>query len=201
MPRPKGSKNKPKLKQVIENEIVKSSTPKKRGRKPSVKRKIPIVSQITELSSNKNIAKKISDLKSENDKPKRKRRTKVEILRDTQLQETSEVITDKKKTQKSLTSILPKMEVGKSLFQFENYTLTKFDPHNFALWYSGNKDRKVFLGYYALTINGFKQAVTTIALRLITKTDDSSFKGLISANQVLKALDFFRVFLDTQFKT
>ena len=118
-----------------------------------------------------------------------------------QLQESSEVITDKQKSQQSLKKVLPKLEIGKPLFYFDQYLLTKFDNNNFALWLTNKKDRQVFLGYYSLDIIGFKQAVTNIATRLLTKVDNDSYKSLLSANSVLKALDLFRVFLDTNFKS
>lgn len=202
MSRPKGSKNKPKLKNIIAEEILQDTTGrKKRGRKSSREKiAIPVVNTNT-AAIKLNVTSKVQALKEDSEKPKRKRRTKAEMQQARQLQESSEVITDKQKTQQSLKKVLPKLEIGKPLFYFDQYLLTKFDNNNFALWLTNKKDRQVFLGYYSLDIIGFKQAVTNIATRLLTKVDDDSYKALLSANSVLKALDLFRVFLDTNFKS
>lgn len=202
MPRPKGSKNKPKLKNIIAEEILQDTTGrKKRGRKSSREKiAIPVVNTNT-AAIKLNVTSKVQALKEDSEKPKRKRRTKAEMQQARQLQESSEVITDKQKSQQSLKKVLPKLEIGKPLFCFDQYLLTKFDKNNFALWLTNKKDRQVFLGYYSLDIIGFKQAVTNIATRLLTKVDDDSYKALLSANSVLKALDLFRVFLDTNFKS
>lgn len=202
MSRPKGSKNKPKLKNIIAGKILQDTTGrKKRGRKSSrEKLAIPVVNTNT-AAIKLNVTSKVQALKEDSEKPKRKRRTKAEMQQARQLQESSEVITDKQKTQQSLKKVLPKLEIGKPLFYFDQYLLTKFDNNNFALWLTNKKDRQVFLGYYSLDIIGFKQAVTNIATRLLTKVDDDSYKALLSANSVLKALDLFRVFLDTNFKS
>lgn len=202
MSRPKGSKNKPKLKNIIAEEILQDTTRrKKRGRKSSrEKLAIPVINTNT-AAIKLNVTSKVQALKEDSEKPKRKRRTKAEMLQARQLQESSEVITDKQKSQQSLKKVLPKLEIGKPLFYFDQYLLTKFDNNNFALWLTNKKDRQVFLGYYSLDIIGFKQAVTSIATRLLTKVDDDSYKALLSANSVLKALDLFRVFLDTNFKS
>ena len=202
MSRPKGSKNKPKLKNIIAEEILQDTTGrKKRGRKSSrEKLAIPVVNTNT-AAIKLNVTSKVQALKEDSEKPKRKRRTKAEMQQARQLQESSEVITDKQKSQQSLKKVLPKLEIGKPLFYFDQYLLTKFDNNNFALWLTNKKDRQVFLGYYSLDIIGFKQAVTNIATRLLTKVDDDSYKVLLSANSVLKALDLFRVFLDTNFKS
>lgn len=202
MSRPKGSKNKPKLKNIIAEEILQDTTGrKKRGRKSSrEKLAIPVVNTNT-AAIKFNVTSKVQALKEDSEKPKRKRRTKAEMQQARQLQESSEVITDKQKSQQSLKKVLPKLEIGKPLFYFDQYLLTKFDNNNFALWLTNKKDRQVFLGYYSLDIIGFKQAVTNIATRLLTKIDDDSYKALLSANSVLKALDLFRVFLDTNFKS
>nr|DAF79052.1 MAG TPA: hypothetical protein [Caudoviricetes sp.] len=202
MSRPKGSKNKPKLKNIIAEEILQDTTGrKKRGRKSSrEKLAIPVVNTNT-AAIKLNVTSKVQALKEDSEKPKRKRRTKAEMQQARQLQESSEVITDKQKSQQSLKKVLPKLEIGKPLFYFDQYLLTKFDNNNFALWLTNKKDRQVFLGYYSLDIIGFKQAVTNIATRLLTKVDDDSYKALLSANSVLKALDLFRVFLDTNFKS
>ena len=215
MSRPKGSKsqlltrragefsdtpNKPKLKNIIAEEILQDTTGrKKRGRKSSREKiAIPVVNTNT-AAIKLNVTSKVQALKEDSEKPKRKRRTKAEMQQARQLQESSEVITDKQKSQQSLKKVLPKLEIGKPLFYFDQYLLTKFDNNNFALWLTNKKDRQVFLGYYSLDIIGFKQAVTNIATRLLTKVDDDSYKALLSANSVLKALDLFRVFLDTNF--
>lgn len=202
MSRPKGSKNKPKLKNIIAEEILQDTTGrKKRGRKSSREKiAIPVVNTNT-AAIRLNVTSKVQALKEDSEKPKRKRRTKAEMQQARQLQESSEVITDKQKSQQSLKKVLPKLEIGKPLFYFDQYLLTKFDNNNFALWLTNKKDRQVFLGYYSLDIIGFKQAVTNIATRLLTKVDDDSYKALLSANSVLKALDLFRVFLDTNFKS
>ena len=202
MSRPKGSKNKPKLKNIIAEEILQDTTGrKKRGRKSSREKiAIPVVNTNT-AAIRLNVTSKVQALKEDSEKPKRKRRTKAEMQQAKQLQESSEVITDKQKSQQSLKKVLPKLEIGKPLFYFDQYLLTKFDNNNFALWLTNKKDRQVFLGYYSLDIIGFKQAVTNIATRLLTKVDDDSYKALLSANSVLKALDLFRVFLDTNFKS
>jgi hypothetical protein len=202
MSRPKGSKNKPKLKNIIAEEILQDTTGrKKRGRKSSrEKLAIPVVNTNT-AAIKLNVTSKVQALKEDSEKPKRKRRTKAEMQQARQLQESSEVITDKQKSQQSLKKVLPKLEIGKPLFYFDQYLLTKFDNNNFALWLTNKKDRQVFLGYYSLDIIGFKQAVTNIATRLLTKVDNDSYKSLLSANSVLKALDLFRVFLDTNFKS
>lgn len=202
MSRPKGSKNKPKLKNIIAEEILQDTTGrKKRGRKSSREKiAIPVVNTNT-AAIKLNVTSKVQALKEDSEKPKRKRRTKAEMQQARQLQESSEVITDKQKSQQSLKKVLPKLEIGKPLFYFDQYLLTKFDNNNFALWLTNKKDRQVFLGYYSLDIIGFKQAVTNIATRLLTKVDDNSYKALLSANSVLKALDLFRVFLDTNFKS
>lgn len=202
MSRPKGSKNKPKLKNIIAEEILQDTTGrKKRGRKSSREKiAIPVVNTNT-AAIRLNVTSKVQALKEDSEKPKRKRRTKAEMQQARQLQESSEVITDKQKSQQSLKKVLPKLEIGKPLFYFDQYLLTKFDNNNFALWLTNKKDRQVFLGYYSLDIIGFKQAVTNIATRLMTKVDDDSYKALLSANSVLKALDLFRVFLDTNFKS
>lgn len=202
MSRPKGSKNKPKLKNIIAEEILQDTTGrKKRGRKSSrEKLAIPVVNTNT-AAIKLNVTSKVQALKEDSEKPKRKRRTKAEMQQARQLQESSEVITDKQKSQQSLKKVLPKLEIGKPLFYFDQYLLTKFDNNNFALWLTNKKDRQVFLGYYSLDIIGFKQAVTNIATRLLAKVDDDSYKALLSANSVLKALDLFRVFLDTNFKS
>jgi hypothetical protein len=202
MSRPKGSKNKPKLKNIIAEEILQDTTGrKKRGRKSSREKiAIPVVNTNT-AAIKLNVTSKVQALKEDSEKPKRKRRTKAEMQQARQLQESSEVITDKQKSQQSLKKVLPKLEIGKPLFYFDQYLLTKFDNNNFALWLTNKKDRQVFLGYYSLDIIGFKQAVTNIATRLLTKVDDDSYKSLLSANSVLKALDLFRVFLDTNFKS
>lgn len=202
MSRPKGSKSQPKLKNIIAEEIL-QDTPgrKKRGRKSSREKiAIPVVNTNT-AAIKLNVTSKVQALKEDSEKPKRKRRTKAEMQQARQLQESSEVITDKQKSQQSLKKVLPKLEIGKPLFYFDQYLLTKFDNNNFALWLTNKKDRQVFLGYYSLDIIGFKQAVTNIATRLLTKVDDDSYKALLSANSVLKALDLFRVFLDTNFKS
>lgn len=202
MSRPKGSKNKPKLKNIIAEEILQDTTGrKKRGRKSSREKiAIPVVNTNT-AAIKLNVTSKVQALKEDSEKPKRKRRTKAEMQQARQLQESSEVITDKQKSQQSLKKVLPKLEIGKPLFYFDQYLLTKFDNNNFALWLTNKKDRQVFLGYYSLDIIGFKQAVTNIATRLLTKVDDDSYKALLSSNSVLKALDLFRVFLDTNFKS
>lgn len=202
MSRPKGSKNKPKLKNIIAEEILQDTTGrKKRGRKSSREKiAIPVVNTNT-AAIKLNVTSKVQALKEDSEKPKRKRRTKAEMQQARKLQESSEVITDKQKSQQSLKKVLPKLEIGKPLFYFDQYLLTKFDNNNFALWLTNKKDRQVFLGYYSLDIIGFKQAVTNIATRLLTKVDDDSYKALLSANSVLKALDLFRVFLDTNFKS
>lgn len=202
MSRPKGSKNKPKLKNIIAEKILQDTTGrKKRGRKSSrEKLAIPVVNTNT-AAIKLNVTSKVQALKEDSEKPKRKRRTKAEMQQARQLQESSEVITDKQKSQQSLKKVLPKLEIGKPLFYFDQYLLTKFDNNNFALWLTNKKDRQVFLGYYSLDIIGFKQAVTNIATRLLTKVDDDSYKALLSTNSVLKALDLFRVFLDTNFKS
>lgn len=202
MSRPKGSKNKPKLKNIIAEEILQDTTGrKKRGRKSSREKiAIPVVNTNT-AAIKLNVTSKVQALKEDSEKPKRKRRTKAEMQQARQLQESSEVITNKQKSQQSLKKVLPKLEIGKPLFYFDQYLLTKFDNNNFALWLTNKKDRQVFLGYYSLDIIGFKQAVTNIATRLLTKVDDDSYKALLSANSVLKALDLFRVFLDTNFKS
>lgn len=202
MSRPKGSKNKPKLKNIIAEEILQDTTGrKKRGRKSSREKiAIPVVNTNT-AAIKLNVTSKVQALKEDSEKPRRKRRTKAEMQQARQLQESSEVITDKQKSQQSLKKVLPKLEIGKPLFYFDQYLLTKFDNNNFALWLTNKKDRQVFLGYYSLDIIGFKQAVTNIATRLLTKVDDDSYKALLSANSVLKALDLFRVFLDTNFKS
>lgn len=202
MSRPKGSKNKPKLKNIIAEEILQDTTGrKKRGRKSSREKiAIPVVNTNT-AAIKLNVTSKVQALKEDSEKPKRKRRTKAEMQQARQLQESSEVITDKQKSQQSLKKVLPKLEIGNPLFYFDQYLLTKFDNNNFALWLTNKKDRQVFLGYYSLDIIGFKQAVTNIATRLLTKVDDDSYKALLSANSVLKALDLFRVFLDTNFKS
>ncbi len=202
MSRPKGSKNKPKLKNIIAEKILQDATGcKKRGRKSSrEKLAIPVVNTNT-AAIKLNVTSKVQALKEDSEKPKRKRRTKAEMQQARQLQESSKVITDKQKSQQSLKKVLPKLEIGKPLFYFDQYLLTKFDNNNFALWLTNKKDRQVFLGYYSLDIIGFKQAVTNIATRLLTKVDDDSYKALLSANSVLKALDLFRVFLDTNFKS
>lgn len=202
MSRPKGSKSQPKLKNIIAEEILQDATGrKKRGRKSSrEKLAIPVVNTNT-AAIKLNVTSKVQALKEDSEKPKRKRRTKAEMQQARQLQESSEVITDKQKSQQSLKKVLPKLEIGKPLFYFDQYLLTKFDNNNFALWLTNKKDRQVFLGYYSLDIIGFKQAVTNIATRLLTKIDDDSYKALLSANSVLKALDLFRVFLDTNFKS
>lgn len=202
MSRPKGSKNKPKLKNIIAEEILQDTTGrKKRGRKSSrEKLAIPVVNTNT-AAIKLNVTSKVQALKEDSEKPKRKRRTKAEMQQARQLQESSEVITDKQKSQQSLKKVLPKLEIGKPLFYFDQYLLTKFDNNNFALWLTNKKDHQVFLGYYSLDIIGFKQAVTNIATRLLTKVDNDSYKSLLSANSVLKALDLFRVFLDTNFKS
>lgn len=202
MSRPKGSKNKPKLKNIIAEEILQDTTGrKKRGRKSSREKiAIPVVNTNT-AAIKLNVTSKVQALKEDSEKPKRKRRTKAEMQQARKLQESSEVITDKQKSQQSLKKVLPKLEIGKPLFYFDQYLLTKFDNNNFALWLTNKKDRQVFLGYYSLDIIGFKQAVTNIATRLLTKVDDDSYKALLSANNVLKALDLFRVFLDTNFKS
>lgn len=202
MSRPKGSKNQPKLKNIIAEEILQDATGrKKRGRKSSREKiAIPVVNTNT-AAIKLNVTSKVQALKEDSEKPKRKRRTKAEMQQARQLQESSEVITDKQKSQQSLKKVLPKLEIGKPLFYFDQYLLTKFDNNNFALWLTNKKDRQVFLGYYSLDIIGFKQAVTNIATRLLTKVDDDSYKALLSANSVLKALDLFRVFLDTNFKS
>lgn len=202
MSRPKGSKSQPKLKNIIAEEILQDTTGrKKRGRKSSREKiAIPVVNTNT-AAIKLNVTSKVQALKEDSEKPKRKRRTKAEMQQARQLQESSEVITDKQKSQQSLKKVLPKLEIGKPLFYFDQYLLTKFDNNNFALWLTNKKDRQVFLGYYSLDIIGFKQAVTNIATRLLTKVDDDSYKALLSANSVLKALDLFRVFLDTNFKS
>ena len=202
MSRPKGSKSQPKLKNIIAEEILQDTTGrKKRGRKSSCEKiAIPVVNTNT-TAIKLNVTSKVQALKEDSEKPKRKRRTKAEMQQARQLQESSEVITDKQKSQQSLKKVLPKLEIGKPLFYFDQYLLTKFDNNNFALWLTNKKDRQVFLGYYSLDIIGFKQAVTNIATRLLTKVDDNSYKALLSANSVLKALDLFRVFLDTNFKS
>ena len=202
MSRPKGSKSQPKLKNIIAEEILQDTTGrKKRGRKSSrEKLAIPVVNTNT-AAIKLNVTSKVQALKEDSEKPKRKRRTKAEMQQARQLQESSEVITDKQKSQQSLKKVLPKLEIGKPLFYFDQYLLTKFDNNNFALWLTNKKDRQVFLGYYSLDIIGFKRAVTNIATRLLTKVDDDSYKALLSANSVLKALDLFRVFLDTNFKS
>ncbi len=194
--------NKPKLKNIIAEEILQDTTGrKKRGRKSSREKiAIPVVNTNT-AAIKLNVTSKVQALKEDSEKPKRKRRTKAEMQQARQLQESSEVITDKQKSQQSLKKVLPKLEIGKPLFYFDQYLLTKFDNNNFALWLTNKKDRQVFLGYYSLDIIGFKQAVTNIATRLLTKIDDDSYKALLSANSVLKALDLFRVFLDTNFKS
>ena len=193
---------KPKLKNIIAEEILQDTTGrKKRGRKSSREKiAIPVVNTNT-AAIKLNVTSKVQALKEDSEKPKRKRRTKAEMQQARQLQESSEVITDKQKSQQSLKKVLPKLEIGKPLFYFDQYLLTKFDNNNFALWLTNKKDRQVFLGYYSLDIIGFKQAVTNIATRLLTKVDDDSYKALLSANSVLKALDLFRVFLDTNFKS
>lgn len=202
MSRPKGSKSQPKLKNIIAEEILQDTTGrKKRGRKSSREKiAIPVVNTNT-AAIKLNVTSKVQALKEDSEKPKRKRRTKAEMQQARQLQESSEIITDKQKSQQSLKKVLPKLEIGKPLFYFDQYLLTKFDNNNFALWLTNKKDRQVFLGYYSLDIIGFKQAVTNIATRLLTKVDDDSYKALLSANSVLKALDLFRVFLDTNFKS
>lgn len=193
---------KPKLKNIIAEEILQDTTGrKKRGRKSSREKiAIPVVNTNT-AAIKLNVTSKVQALKEDSEKPKRKRRTKAEMQQARQLQESSKVITDKQKSQQSLKKVLPKLEIGKPLFYFDQYLLTKFDNNNFALWLTNKKDRQVFLGYYSLDIIGFKQAVTNIATRLLTKVDDDSYKALLSANSVLKALDLFRVFLDTNFKS
>lgn len=194
--------NKPKLKNLIAEKILQDATGrKKRGRKSSREKiAIPVVNTNT-AAIKLNVTSKVQALKEDSEKPKRKRRTKAEMQQARQLQESSEVITDKQKSQQSLKKVLPKLEIGKPLFYFDQYLLTKFDNNNFALWLTNKKDRQVFLGYYSLDIIGFKQAVTNIATRLMTKVDNDSYKSLLSANSVLKALDLFRVFLDTNFKS
>lgn len=202
MSRPKGSKNKPKLKNIIAEEILQDTTGRKKHGRKSSREKIAIPVVNTNTAAIKlNVTSKVQALKEDSEKPKRKRRTKAEMQQARQLQESSEVITDKQKSQQSLKKVLPKLEIGKPLFYFDQYLLTKFDNNNFALWLTNKKDRQVFLGYYSLDIIGFKQAVTNIATRLLTKVDDDSYKALLSANSVLKALDLFRVFLDTNFKS
>ena len=92
------------------------------------------------------------------------------------------------------------MDNGQVLFKYGQYTVNKIDSNNLAA-YLVNGDKSVFLGYYPLNASGFRGITTMIATRLITKADDNSWKGLVSSNEVLKALDLFRVFLDTNFKS
>lgn len=158
MPRPKGSKNKPKIPQC----------------------------------DTKPIEPKIED-----PKPKRKRRTKKEIERDTFI-ETRNLVVDKSK-QKSLSKSMSKLSIGKILFRYGSYVVTKSDALNLELWYEKNK-KHIFIGFYPATLKGFQDLITVIAFKLIMQEDEASSKGLISTNQVLKALDTFRVFIDSKFK-
>lgn len=70
-----------------------------------------------------NVTSKVQALKEDSEKPKRKRRTKAEMQQARQLQESSEVITDKQKSQQSLKKVLPKLEIGKPLFILINICL------------------------------------------------------------------------------
>ena len=198
MSRPKGSKNKPKLKEQIVKSILGEDKPhrKKKGEAKTS----PIVMHIDHSSAvkTKDIKAKIEDLKS--DKPKRTRRKKSEIEAERKLEEQNSVILHKSKTQKSLKSEFKKLDNGQVLFKYGQYTVNKIDRHNLAA-YLVNGDKSVFLGYYPLNASGFREITTMIATRLITKADDNSWRGLVSSNEVLKALDLFRVFLDTNFKS
>lgn len=197
MSRPKGSKNKPKLKEQIVKSILREDKPKRKNKETKTS---PVIVHIDHSSviKNKDIKAKIEDLKS--DKPKRTRRKKSEIEAEKKLEEQNSVILHKSKTQKSLKSEFKKLDNGQVLFKYGQYTVNKIDSNNLAA-YLVNGDKSVFLGYYPLNASGFREITTMIATRLITKVDDSSWKGLVSSNEVLKALDLFRVFLDTNFKS
>ena len=198
MSRPKGSKNKPKLKEQIVKSILREEKPKRK--KKGEAKTSPIVMHIDHSSAvkTKDIKAKIEDLKS--DKPKRTRRKKSEIEAEKRLEEQNSVILHKSKTQKSLKSEFKKLDNGQVLFKYGQYTVNKIDSNNLAA-YLVNGDKSVFLGYYPLNASGFREITTMIATRLITKVDDNSWRGLVSSNEVLKALDLFRVFLDTNFKS
>lgn len=198
MSRPKGSKNKPKLKEQIVKSILREEKPKRK--KKGEAKTSPVVMHIGHSSDvkAKDIKAKIEDLKS--DKPKRTRRKKSEIEAEKKLEEQNSVILHKSKTQKSLKSEFKKLDNGQVLFKYGQYTVNKIDSNNLAA-YLVNGDKSVFLGYYPLNASGFREITTMIATRLITKADDNSWKGLVSSNEVLKALDLFRVFLDTNFKS
>lgn len=197
MSRPKGSKNKPKLKEQIVKSILREEKPKRKKKETNTS---PVIVHIDHSSviKNKDIKAKIEDLKS--DKPKRTRRKKSEIEAEKILEEQNSVILHKSKTQKSLKSEFKKLDNGQVLFKYGQYTVNKIDSNNLAA-YLVNGDKSVFLGYYPLNASGFREITTMIATRLITKVDDNSWKGLVSSNEVLKALDLFRVFLDTNFKS
>lgn len=197
MSRPKGSKNKPKLKEQIVKSILREDKPKRKKKEAKTS---PVIVHIDHSSAvkAKDIKAKIEDLKS--DKPKRVRRKKSEIEAEKKLEEQNSVILHKSKTQKSLKSEFKKLDNGQVLFKYGQYTVNKIDSNNLAA-YLVNGDKSVFLGYYPLNASGFREITTMIATRLITKVDDSSWKGLVSSNEVLKALDLFRVFLDTNFKS
>lgn len=197
MSRPKGSKNKPKLKEQIVKSILGEDKPQRKNKETKTS---PVIVHIDHSSviKNKDIKAKIEDLKS--DKPKRTRRKKSEIEAERKLEEENSVILHKSKTQKSLKSEFKKLDNGQVLFKYGQYTVNKIDSNNLAA-YLVNGDKSVFLGYYPLNASGFREITTMIATRLITKVDDNSWKGLVSSNEVLKALDLFRVFLDTNFKS
>lgn len=198
MSRPKGSKNKPKLKEQIVKSILGEDKPQRKKKGES--KTSPVILHIDHSSNikNKDIKAKIEDLKS--DKPKRVRRKKSEIEATKKLEEQNSVIVHKDKTQKSIKSEFKKLDNGQVLFKYGQYTVNKIDGNNLAA-YLVNGDKSVFLGYYPLNASGFREITTMIATRLITKSDDNSWKGLVSSNEVLKALDLFRVFLDTNFKS
>ena len=176
MSRPKGSKNKPKLKEQIVKSILKEDKPKRKKKETKTS---PVIVHIDHSSviKNKDIKAKIEDLKS--DKPKRTRRKKSEIEAEKRLEEQNSVILHKSKTQKSLKSEFKKLDNGQVLFKYGQYTVNKIDSNNLAA-YLVNGDKSVFLGYYPLSASGFREITTMIATRLITKVDDSSWKGLVS---------------------
>ena len=202
MSRPKGSKNKPKLVEIVKQEILTKPVKQRRSKKEKyAKMPAPVVNINTPTSYNVDVSSTIKELKAEpgEDKKKRVRRNKAQLAQAKQLAENELVITDKRKSQKSVIASSKKLENGQLLFTFDIYNVYKVDEHNFSLTI-GNKERQVFLGYYPISLDGFRTVVEAIAVRLITKVDDKSYRGLISADSVLKGLGQFRVFLDTNFK-
>ena len=174
---------------LLKNEIQETLIKKRKYRKRKNDINNTVFSR-TESYDKANVNSVLKNLKSEDVKPKRHRRTKLEMLAAKEKEEkySKEYITDKVK----------KSIKGEDIIKFKNYIIRKIDDNNLSVIFK-TSDKELFYGYYPTS--NLMDCLYFIANKLMMSSKKEFDKPTEDINTLIIALHDFKIFLRSMFKT